>query len=106
MTKRTRGLTAKERKKVEKAISLYRRFRDQDPEFVDEIITEIPKIGMVVGKCAGVLYDTVRGGKKEKYIHEFSGKSMPLLCASWDGKQLFFVGGDYDFTEDGIKDRK
>lgn len=92
-------------KDLQKAIKLFRKFREQEPEFVDELTFKIPNAGMVIGYCDGILYNTVRGGKKEFYKHEFTGKSCPLLCSSADGKQLFFVGGAYDFTEDGIVDR-
>ncbi|MGD9590847.1 MAG: hypothetical protein AB7Q37_18755 [Pyrinomonadaceae bacterium] len=87
------------------AIELYRKFREEEPQFIDKIAMKLPTAAMVIGYCDGVLYNTTRNGKKEYYKHEFTGKSCPLLCASADGKQLFFVGGAYDFTEDGIVDR-
>lgn len=92
------------RGKIGAATDLYRRFRDQNPTAVDEIDIDLPDVGIVIGKCDGVLYTTKRSGKTEKYIHEFKGRAKPTLCASHDGKQLFFVGGDYTFTELGIED--
>jgi len=91
--------------KIRRAVSLYRRFREEEPKFIDEHSIEWPNVGLVIGKCDGVLYNTVRAGKKEYYKHEFTGKSCPTLCSSFDGKQIFLVGGNYDFTEDGITDR-
>lgn len=92
------------RGKVAAASDLYRRFRDQNPDAVDEIEIDIPDVGIVVGKCDGILYTTQRGGKTERYIHRFKGRAKPLLCSTSDGKQLFFVGGNYTFTELGIED--
>lgn len=103
---RKKNPSASKRKKVNKAVSLYKRFREEEPEFIDEITMNNPDVGMVIGTCDGVLYTTRRGGKKEMYKHEFNGKSCPLLCSSWDGKQIFLVDGHYDFTEDGIIDKK
>lgn len=62
------------------------------------------KTGLVVGKVLGVMYETVRDGKHEKYCHEFNRKSRPLLVASHDGSQIGIVGGQYRFTERGIED--
>ncbi len=64
-----------------------------------------PKTGLVIGELDGVLYSTVRDGKKEKYIHEFKRKSRPLLIASSDGDSLHIVGGQYEFTNAGIEDK-
>ena len=61
--------------------------------------------GLVLGNLAGVLYDTVRDGKTEKYIHRFRKKSRPLLAVSPDGTQLGIVGGQFQVTEAGIEDR-
>ena len=94
------------KRQVEKAVSLFRRFRGDDPEFIDNWTLPSHEVAMLIGKCDGVLYTTVRDGRTEKYIHRFTGKSRPLLVSSWDGKQLYLLGGAYDFTEEGIVDRK
>lgn len=65
----------------------------------------IPNVMLVVGQCDGVMYTTVRDGKVEKYLHQFKESARPLLCSSSDGKQLFMLGGAYDFTDRGIVDR-
>jgi hypothetical protein len=65
----------------------------------------IPDVALVVGDIDGVMYTTVRDGKTEKYIHEFKKKCRPLFCVSHDGKQIFMLGGSYDFTERGIVDK-
>jgi hypothetical protein len=65
----------------------------------------LPKVALVVGYCDGIMYETVRDGKTEKYLHQFEKSSRPLLAASSDGKQLLVLGGAYDFTDRGIVDR-
>ena len=90
--------------KVKKAIDLYQRFRGTEPEFIDECDINAVDVAMQIGLCDGILYTTVRDGKKESYIHEFTGASRPILAASWDGKQVLLIGGKYSFTEEGIKD--
>jgi len=77
-----------------------------EPEFVDMVDRPAHDVLMLIGHCDGVLYTTRRDGQVEKYIHKFSGKSRPLLASSFDGKQLYLLGGAYDFTEEGITDRK
>jgi hypothetical protein len=92
------------RAKVLDAIQLYQRFRGTDPKYVDEVETPKIDVAMLIGQCDGILYTTVRDGKKEQYIHEFTGKSCPSLIASWDGKQIALIGGNYNFTDEGITD--
>lgn len=111
----TRKKPAKPRKKnpvtpankqtqIECAMKLFKRFRLDDPQFVDELKVLFPEVAMTIGTCDGVLYTTKRNGKVEHYVHEFAQKSKPILAASWDGKQLLILGGRYDFTQDGITD--
>lgn len=61
--------------------------------------------GLVIGELDGVLYNTVRDGVPEKYVHRFRKSSRPLLAASADGTQLEIVGGRFQMTEAGIEDR-
>lgn len=63
-----------------------------------------PKTGLVIGELDGVLYTTVRDGKREKYIHRFRKNSRPLLVSAHDGKSLHILGGEYEMTERGIVD--
>lgn len=66
-----------------------------------------PGVAIAIGSVLGVAYETKRDGVTEKYYHRFTLKtSRPLLVASKDGKQLYILGGEYDFTERGIVDRK
>ena len=60
---------------------------------------------ITVGYLDAVMYETVRDGKTEKYIHRFKKQARPLLCSSYDGTQLLILGGGYDFTDRGIVDK-
>lgn len=72
-------------------------------ETVDKPV--LPDVMLNVGEIDGILYTTVRDGVTEKYIHKFKKKCRPLFTVSHDGKQLFMLGGSYDFTELGIVDK-
>jgi ribosome modulation factor len=66
----------------------------------------MPKVLIQIGTIDGVLYTTVRDGKTERYIHEFKRSARPTFAVSPDGKQLFMLGGAYNFTERGIVDKR
>lgn len=104
-TRRRKNPITNKAQKLKEAVSLYRRFREEQPEYYDDMPVEWPTVGLIIGKCDGIMYNTTRAGKKEYYKHEFTGRSCPLLCSTFDGKQIFLIGGQYDFTEDGITDR-
>lgn len=90
----------------ELAKKLYNDFSGEelgDSEFNIEIPDDL--VVFPVGRLDGIMYTTVRDGKTEKYLHQFKGKSAPLLVSTHDGDQLFIVGGNYEFTETGINDR-
>lgn len=92
---------------VQRAANLYHDFTGHtDLKAVKMTIPPLPKSALAFGHCDGVMYSTVRDGKAEKYIHRFAKDSRPLLCSSPDGKQLYMLGGAYDFTERGIVDKK
>lgn len=50
------------------------------------------------------MYETVRDGKTEHYIHKFKKHARPILGASHDGTQLVLIGGNFTFTDAGITD--
>lgn len=93
------------RVQVLKAARLLEDFTGSKPDNVVRIPKpSYPDAVTVIGECDGILYTTVRDGELEKYIHRFAAKSRPLLCSSPDGKQLFLLGGAYNFTDRGIVD--
>lgn len=94
------------RGRVEQAAHLYEKFSGHAPRYLTSV--RAPKVSRVllqIGPCAGILYRARRDGSVKTFLHQFDRKSAPLLCSSSDGKQLYLLGGAYDFTEDGIVDR-
>lgn len=90
---------------VRKAAELFTDFTGHDDPRLSKIrIPQMPKAVLAIGQVDGIMYSTVRDNVAEKYIHEFRKSSRPLLAASPDGKQLYLIGGSYDFTERGIVD--
>lgn len=90
---------------IEAAAKLQADFSGHEPVNVDTLkVPESARVYTPVGKLTGVLYDTTRDGKDEKYIHRFRRKSRPLLLASHDGTELRIAGGRFRFTEAGIED--
>lgn len=95
---------------LRKGAELYQDFTGHTDEF------EIHRVSMpgfpgvlttlvAIGECAGIMYDTVRDGEPEKYIHRFRKGSRPLLCVTPDGNQIVLLGGAYKFTDRGIVDK-
>ncbi len=97
---------SKNGKGLRDAARLYADFTGHEDVKIGKIkVPHMPKEVLAIGKCDGILYSTVRDGIAEKYIHKFKASSRPLLTASPDGKQLYLLGGAYDFTERGIVDK-
>jgi hypothetical protein len=90
--------------KVKRAQELFRDFTGHEPGYIDTYSIEPNDVAFKIGNVDGVMYTTVRDGKTEKYIHRFKAKSRPLLASSFDGSQLYILGGGYQFTDRGIVD--
>lgn len=91
---------------VRKAAALYTEFTGHDdPRLTKIAIPSIPQAALAIGEVDGIMYSTVRDGVPEKYVHKFKRSSRPLMISSPDGKQLYLIGGSYDFTERGIVDK-
>lgn len=92
---------------LNKARALYENFTGHDGDEIARVTKPvIPDTMAVIGEVDGIMYSTVREGELEKYVHKFSKNSRPLMCISPDGKQIYMIGGSYDFTDRGIIDRK
>jgi len=89
---------------MKEAVELYEDFSGHKAEYYDQIPVDWMEIGVKVGKCDGVMYETVRDGKTEHYIHKFKKTARPVLAASHDGKQLALIGNKFTFSERGIVD--
>jgi len=101
--------------KIAKAKSLFRRFTGHTPAKGDIGVLDFTgdphEVVFLVGSVSGILYETIRDGKRESYIHEFgegpkSGtrdkKRRPVLAISFDGKRTFILAGGYRFTDRGF----
>jgi len=91
-------------RQYKKAVSLYRDFTGENPRHIEDWDIVIPSHAMEVGKVTGIMYKARVDGKVQEFLHEFTGRSRPLLAASADGRQLLLLGGDYKMTERGIVD--
>lgn len=97
---------AKGRKHIINAgAKLYEDFTGHEAQDLGSIeILDPPDVAVVIGEVEGIIYNTVRDGVHEKYIHRFKATARPMFCVSTDGKQLLLVGGNFQFTERGIVD--
>lgn len=103
------------RAKLAKALALRAAFRDtagtrkdKKPRVKTVTVRGVDGVQIGIGKVAAIEYTLVdEKGKPirgQSFRHEFTGRSQPMLTASHDGKQLYFVGGQYRFKTDGIND--
>jgi hypothetical protein len=93
-------------KDIRRAAKLYTKFTGHEDVRVSKVrVEKTPDVMLAIGYVDGVMYSTVRDGIAEKYIHKFKRSARPLFLVSPDGKQLFMLGGAFDFTERGIVDQ-
>lgn len=94
------------RERMAKAVKLYQDFTGQKADQVDKL--KLPKVdvAVLVGEVEVIAYNTVRDGKKERYLHTFKASARPLLATAHDGKTLLILEGDFTFTERGITDHE
>lgn len=102
-------------KSIDAAKALYARFSGHSGQVVAELnADDVPGVLtsdkntalILIGLLDGVMYETVRDGRREKYVHEFANHARPLLASSHDGRSLYILGGGFRFTERGIVDRR
>lgn len=100
--------TNPQRRDIKQASKLIQDFSGHKAKIYGKIkVKDFPKVAIAIGDVLGISYETKRDGVMEKYYHRFTRKqARPLLVSSQDGKQLYLIGGSYDFTELGIVDRK
>jgi len=102
----SRATTRSREARIAEAGKLFEQFTGHDASEVIEIdMPAVHDVMLNIGEIDGILYTTVRDGVVEKYIHKFRKNCRPLFAVSHDGKQLYMLGGSYDFTERGIVDK-
>lgn len=70
-------------------------------------IPDAPKVLLQVGTVLGIIYQAQDGRKLKNFIHKFTlVTARPLLTVTPNGKQLVLVGGEYEFTDRGIEDKR
>jgi len=95
------------RRERSRAARLYEDFSGHEAEELGSFdLGPVPKMAVVIGELEAVIYNTVRDGVHERYIHKFKVAARPMFAVTVEGKQLLLLGGNYDFTERGIVDGK
>jgi hypothetical protein len=92
-------------RELEQAADLYNSFRETDARKINTVKLRMPGIVVAIGHLEYIGYRTSHQSETTFYKHPFRAGSRPLLASSPDGKQLFLLGGRYDFTGRGIVDR-
>lgn len=96
--------TKKER--VAQAVKLFEDFSGHVADHYTPVKLPRVDVAMLIGEVEQIAYNTVRDGKKERYLHKFKASARPRLAASHDGKTLLIIEGDFEFTERGITDNE
>jgi len=88
------------------AIELYQKFREARPQRIATMRVQMPRMLVRIGPVPWLYYLTThKGGKEILYKHTFAKHARPFLASSHNGRALYLLGGEYDFTRDGIVDR-
>lgn len=90
--------------KQERARELYRQFTGADPDNAKLVSVPGIETATVVGHVEAIEYETVRDGKKQRYIHKFKKHARPEMVTAHDGSKIGLRGGKYKFTDRGIID--
>jgi hypothetical protein len=92
--------------KLTRAAHLFESFTGRKAKFVTKVeYPPNPRVALDIGKVVGLIYEADMDGKLETFIHKFKKRSRPRFVVSHDGKQLYLLAGEYDFTERGIVDK-
>lgn len=91
---------------MEAALQAFENFTGEAPENLTAYKLPDAGAGWALGPVARISYIAHRDGDTAEYVHEFSEKSRPLLASSFDGSQLFILGGEFNVTDRGIVDSR
>ena len=96
----------KNKKIPQRAKELFESFTGHEASESMEIeIPPVPSTLVAIGSVLGIIYETRRDNKLEKYIHKFKLRARPLLGISPDGKSAHLIGGSFEFGESGFVDK-
>lgn len=85
-------------KKIQEAAERFEDYHDEEAEFLTT--EEFPDVAFAVGEVDGITYTVIEDGKEVTYHHDFEDR--PTLAVSHDGRNLYILRGEYEFTERGI----
>ena len=54
--------------KIKKSVELFEQFTGRTAEHIDILELPVYDVGLVIGACVGVIYETTRDGKTEQYV--------------------------------------
>lgn len=94
-----------QRDELEQAARAFEDFTGAEATRVERFEGGSHKAGWLLGRLAAVSYIATRDGEPAEYVHRFKRRSRPQLVASFDGSQLYVLGGAYSVTDRGIEDR-
>jgi hypothetical protein len=87
---------------LERARRLFKSFQKRDPRG-QELVTVgglvHPVVALEVGTAVAIGYKALGDGKD--YYHEFEGR-RPKVLVNAAGDQIYFLGGEYLFTDRGF----
>lgn len=87
------------------AVDRFQAFTGMTADQYQEVQLPLVDVAIEVGQVEAIAYNTVREGKKERYLHRFKASARPVLAASHDGRTLLIIAGNFEFTERGITDK-
>ena len=94
------------KERVQQAVKLFEDFSGHQADSYEPVKMPRVDVAMLIGEVEQIAYNTVRDGKKERYLHKFKASARPKFAASHDGKTLLIIEGDFEFTERGITDHE
>lgn len=89
---------------LQRAVRLYRAFREADPSRARRVQVSLPKAVARVGTVEFIGYMTTHRGKVHLYVHDFAPGSRPSLYAGTRRNQLYLFNGRFKVTSRGITD--
>ncbi len=94
--------------RLDDAVQFYKDFHwGDDVDRVSRVkVGKPPKVAVKLGKLDAITYESVKGGERALYEHQFGeeGGKRPDLVMDAATKKLHIVGGDYDVRPEGIVD--